>query len=174
MSGLNQPIRAAMAGIEWHLKPGTTNSYRRLLVGGMDALMHGGGHDSLVVALKGGDRSLEDCAVVALDLCFLLRKQDNYLTPSGIAVAAARALMLYALAYLETAGAMRVSAALIDQAYDEFRRLVFKRLALCKDWPKGATSPQSLTPNAYAAMIERAVAAVVWLPIIPQSKEGTV
>lgn len=160
----NQTLRAAEDKIEWRLKRGTRDGYLRLVVAGMDAAMHGG-QDSILMSLRDSKQPVHDCAVAALDLSFRLRKRSNADLSLATAVAAARALMVHALAFTEMVGALSIGSPELLRATSFFNELIFARLR-ASNRPSHGTAETRSIPQAdhYVAQIERAVAAVVWLP----------
>jgi len=160
----NETLKAAEDMIELRLKPGTRDGYLRLVVAAMDAAMHGG-PDSILVSLGDSKQPVRDCAVAALDLSFRLRKQADHHIPLVMAVNAARALMVHALAFTEMAGAMTIGSPELLQATGFFNELIFARLKACNRSSHGATRTRGVPQTGhYVGRIERAVAAVVWLP----------
>lgn len=101
--------------IEGQLQGDTRQNYMKIVVAGMHAGM-AGGPKSILASLKNSKDPIHDCAVGAVHLVLILRKQAKGVMPLKAMVPAATTLMLKALAFAERLGMVQVTPQNLAQA----------------------------------------------------------
>lgn len=105
---LSSPIlEQAEQKIESSLTAANRADYMKIVVAGMKAGMQGG-PNSILVSLQKSKNPVSDCAVGAIHLCMLLRKQSRNTMPVKAMVPAATTLMLHALDFVDKTGLVKI------------------------------------------------------------------
>lgn len=103
--------------IESQLQGATRQNYLKIVVAGMHAgLSSANGRPPLLASLKGSKDPIHDCAVGAVNLVLILRKQAKGIMPLKALVPAATTLMLKALAVAEKMGLVEITPENLAQA----------------------------------------------------------
>lgn len=103
--------------IESQLQGDTRRNYMKIVVAGMHAgLASTNGKPPLLASLKDSKDPIHDCAVGAVNLCLILRKEAKGVMPLKAMVPAATTLMLKALAVAERMGLVQVTPQNLAQA----------------------------------------------------------
>jgi hypothetical protein len=116
----NGPVQNALLAqaeqrIESQLTPDNRANYLKIVVAGMRAGL-AGGPNSLLAKLKQSKDPVHDCAIGAVNLALVLRKQAHGVMPLKAMVPAATTLMIKALDFAENAGLVKVDAPTLAKA----------------------------------------------------------
>ena len=103
----NKILETAEQTVEAKLTPENRANYMRIVVAGMKTAMHGGAA-GILGGLKQSKDPITDCAVGAINLVLLLRRQSRGTMPVKAMVPAAMTLMLQALDLADKAGIVKV------------------------------------------------------------------
>lgn len=104
----NKLLEAAEQKIETDLTPQNRANYMRVVVGGMKVAMHGG-PKSILSTLKDSKDPISDCAVGAVNLVLLMRKESRGTMPYKAMIPAAMTLMLKALDFADRLGLVKIT-----------------------------------------------------------------
>lgn len=103
----NKILQAAEAKIEDNLTPDNRANYLKIVVAGMKAILNGG-PKSILAKLKGRQDPVHDCAVGAVNLVLILRKESKGIMPLKAMVPAGMTLMLKALDFADSIGSVKI------------------------------------------------------------------
>lgn len=121
----NKVLDAAEAKIESQLTPEVKNNYMKIVAAGMKVALNKG-PDSILYSLKNSKDPINDCAIGAVSLTLMLRKQSRGTMPIKAMIPAAMTLMLKALNFADSSGLAKVGEAELVRATHIFTNLLFK------------------------------------------------
>lgn len=101
-------LKATEQKIEAGLTPQNRANYQRIVVAGMAAGLQGGAN-SLIAGLRQSQDPVKDCAVGAINIVMLLRRQSRNTMPAEAIPPAAMTLMLQALDFAERLGLVKIT-----------------------------------------------------------------
>lgn len=122
----NRILEAAEQKIESGLTPENRANYMRIVVAGQKVGLDGG-PNSILASLKDSKNPLQDCAMGAINLCLLMRKQSRGTMPLKAMVPAATTLMLQALDFADRAGILKVGNPELVRATRILTNLIFQK-----------------------------------------------
>lgn len=125
----NNMLEAAERKIEESITPANRQNYTKIVTAGMKLAMEQG-PDSIIASLRHSKNPISDCAVGAVNLCLLMRKQSRGTMPMQSLVLAASTLMLQALDFADKAGIVKVGRDELVQATHIFTNHLFKQLGI--------------------------------------------
>lgn len=125
----NSILQAAEQKVESQLTPPNQADYMRIVVAGMNVLLDKG-PNGILAALKQSKNPISDCAIGAINLCLLMRKQSRWTMPLRAMVPAAMTLMLQALDFADKSGIVKVGNPELVQATHIFTNQMFARLGI--------------------------------------------
>ena len=96
----NNILQAAEKKLESQLTPENHQDYLKVVVAGLKVALQKG-PDSAMAALRNSKDPINDCAIGAINLCLLMRKQSRGTMPVKAMVPAAMTLMLHALDFVD-------------------------------------------------------------------------
>lgn len=120
----NRILEAAEQKLESGLTPQNRVDYMKIVVAGQKMGL------KVLASLKDSKDPINDCAVGAVNLCLLMRKQSRGTMPLKAMVPAAMTLMLKALDFADRAGIVKVGNAELVQATHIFTNTMFQRLGI--------------------------------------------
>jgi hypothetical protein len=123
--------------IESELTPENRVNYLKIVVAGMHTAMDGG-HISMIAKLRNSPNPIRDCAIGAVTLVLLLRKQARGVMPLKAMVPAGMTLMLKALDFAERTGIARVDQPALVQAVHIYTTLIFRAFKISPQMIKTA------------------------------------
>lgn len=123
----NNILKAAEKKLESQLTPENHADYLKIVVGGLKLGLQNGPTGILASIQKSKD-PINDCAIGAINLCGLMRKQSRGTMPVKAMVPAAMTLMLHALDYVDKSGIAKVGQNELVQATHTFTNHIFKML----------------------------------------------
>lgn len=123
----NNILQAAEKKLESQLTPENHQDYLKVVVAGLKVALQKG-PDSAMAALRNSKDPINDCAIGAINLCLLMRKQSRGTMPVKAMVPAAMTLMLHALDFVDKAGIAKVGEHQLIQATHTFTNHIFKAL----------------------------------------------
>lgn len=125
----NRLLEAAEQKIESQITPANRQNYMKIVTAGMHLAM-AKGPDSIIAGLKKSKNPINDCAVGAVNLCLIMRKQSRGTMPMSSMVLAASTLMLQALDFADKAGIVKVGTPELVQCTHIFTNHLFKQLGI--------------------------------------------
>lgn len=125
----NQILEAAEQKIESQLTPPNRANYIKVVTAGMHLAL-AKGPDGILGSLRNSKNPISDCAVGAVNLCLLMRKQSRGTMPLKSMVPAAMTLMLQALDFADKSGIVKVGTAELVQATHIFTNHLFKQFGI--------------------------------------------
>lgn len=125
----NNVLKAAEQRIESSLTSQNKADYLKIVVAGMSVAIQGG-PNSILAKLKDSKNPISDCAMGAINLCLLMRKQSRGTMPERAMVPAAMTLMLHALDFADKAGIVKVGTDQLVQATHIFTNDLFKKFGI--------------------------------------------
>lgn len=125
----NTLVKQVEQQIEQRLKAGVRESYMKIVIAGMKYALNKG-DQSLFAQLHGSKNVMEDCVKGAIGIVGVLRRASKGAMPADAMIPAAMTLMLEALDYAERAGMLKVDAAMIDEATQQFLNTLLPLLGL--------------------------------------------
>lgn len=134
MSIINDPVQnnilaAAEQKIESQLTAQNRANYMKIVVGGMKVAL-AKGPQGILGSLKQSKNPINDCAVGAVNLCLLMRKQARGTMPMKAMVPAGMTLMIHALDFADKTGIAKVGTQELVQATHIFTNHLFKQLGI--------------------------------------------
>lgn len=123
----NSVLEQAQQKIESQLDPKIMEDYRKVVVSGMRVALDKG-PNSIMASLQKSKNPLSDCAIGAINLVLLLRKQSRNTMPMKALVPGAMTLMLQALDFADRTGLLKVGNGELVQATHIFTSHIFKML----------------------------------------------
>lgn len=117
-------LKAAEAEIEKGLTPQNRANYMRVVVAGMQAAM-AGGPNSIAASIVRSRDPVRDCAMGAVNLAMMLRKQSRDTMPVEALVPGAMTLMLHALDLADRSGVVEVGREEIKRAVHIYTNHLF-------------------------------------------------
>lgn len=118
-------LQATEAKVESNLTPENRVNYNKLVVAGLKVAL-ANGPKSYLAQLKNSKDPVNDSAVGAVNLVFLLNKQAHGTAPIQAMVPAATTLMLHALDFVDRTGMMKIGAQEVATATKKLADTVFK------------------------------------------------
>lgn len=135
----NNILQAAEKKLESQLTPANRADYMKVVVAGMKlALLKG--PDGILASIKNSKDPVNDCAIGAINLCLLMKKQSRGTMPVKAMVPGAMTLMLHALDYVDKSGIAKVGSDQLVQATHTFTNHVFKMLHITNNMIQSAAS----------------------------------
>lgn len=122
-------LAAAEQKIETNLTPQNRANYLKIVTAGMKVAMEKG-PAGILASLRNSKDPINDCAIGAINLCLLMRKQSRGTMPVKAMVPAAMTLMLHALDFANKAGIAKVGNDELVQATHIFTNHVFKAFGI--------------------------------------------
>lgn len=122
----NKILQAAEAKIENDLTPDNRANYLKIVVAGMKVLLNKG-PNGILAKLKGRQDPINDCAVGAVNLVLILKKESKGVMPLKAMVPAAMTLMLKGLDFAEKVGDLKVDNDVLVRATHIFTNTIFQR-----------------------------------------------
>ena len=120
----NKLLQVAELKIERNLTPQNRANYMKVVVAGMNVLLRGG-PKSILAKLKGRQDPVSDCAIGAVNLVLILRKESKGVMPLKAMIPAGMTLMLKALDFANSLGQVKIGTAELDRATHIFTNTLF-------------------------------------------------
>ena len=120
----NKLLQVAELKIERNLTPQNRANYMKVVVAGMNVLLRGG-PKSILAKLKGRQDPVSDCAIGAVNLVLILRKESKGVMPLKAMIPAGMTLMLKALDFANSLGQVKIGNAELDRATHIFTNTLF-------------------------------------------------
>lgn len=136
MSG-NKLLKATEEKIESNLLPENRANYQKLVVAGLKVAL-ANGQQSYMAQLKDSKDPLQDAAVGAVNLVFMLNKQARGTAPIQAMVPAAMTLLLHALDFIDRTGMMTIGQQELGNATKKFADIVFRNMGITPQMLKKA------------------------------------
>lgn len=125
----NNVLQAAEKKVESQLTPDNRANYMKIVTAGMK-LGLAKGPDGILGSLRHSKTPIKDCAMGAVNLCLLMRKQSRGTMPLKALVPAAMSLMLQALDFVDKSKLAKVGTPELVQATHIFTDHLFKQLGI--------------------------------------------
>lgn len=165
-------LKSAEQQLESRLAPQMHESYARIVVGGMQAALHGE-RGGILASLRDSKDPIHDCAIGAINLCLILRKKSRGTMPLNAMVPAAMTLMLHALDFAEKIGVVKIGNAELVRASHIFGQTILQKLNVTPQMLKNAMGKvHALTQNPAALEKMKVAAGMKAAPGAPVAKQG--
>lgn len=125
----NKLLQTAEDKVESNLTPENRVNYQKLVTAGLKTALANGAN-SYLAQLKNSKDPLNDSAVGAVNLVFILNKQARGTAPIQAMVPAATTLMLHALDFVDRTGMMKIGAQEIATATKKLADTIFKNMGV--------------------------------------------
>ena len=169
----NKILEAAEQKIESGLTPENQADYKKVVVAGMHAAMAKGPNGILASLSKSKD-PVNDCAVGAVHLALIMRKQTHNTMPLKSMVPGAMTLMLQALDFCDKSGIAKIGNAELVRATHVFTNTVFKAFKITPNMINvAATKVHSAMQDPAKMELLKRQAGLVKHPDAPGSSEPT-
>lgn len=122
----NKLLQAAEAKIENDLTPQNRDDYMKIVVAGMHFLLRGG-PNGVLAKLKGRSDPVHDCALGAVNLVLILKRESKGVMPLKAMVPAGMTIMLKALDFAEKIGKVKVDNDTLVRAAHIFTNTLMQR-----------------------------------------------
>lgn len=128
----NAMLQAAESKIESQLTPTARANYTKIVVAGMHVALDKG-PNGILASLKDSEDPIADCAIGAVSLVLILRKQAKGVMPLHVMIYAAMTLMLKAMDFADRSGIAKVGQPELVRATHIFTDFLFARMSITKD-----------------------------------------
>lgn len=135
----NKLLEAAEQRVERGLTPENRADYMRIVVAGLKVAMDKGA-DGMLASLRQSRDPVNDCAIGAINLVLLMRKQSRGTMPPKALVPAAMTLMLQALDFVDKTRISRIDPPKLDRATHIFTNHIFNMFRITPAALKGLGS----------------------------------